>query len=771
MVIPKDGLYRSQWHLAQLGGIETVWNEYSGRGVSVGVYDSGVDYRHPDLAPNYDSTLNFRFGGRLAPVLPYLATGPDHDGHGTSVAGLIAAARNGTGTVGVAWGAGITGVSIIDAPFIDSAPATAAAFAQTAAFDIINASWGYTDSFDGFARFDARPVLAGYDLATETGRGGLGTIIIHAAGNDGSNANGDPVVAPHSVIAVAATGRNGLVTDYSNYGANILVAAPAAEVTTDLPGRQGYNTATGADGNYTVDFNGTSAATPVVSGVVALMLEANPALGWRDVREILATSAAMPRSASVDVNSFEVAIPRLQQMLVDDANPASLDGDTWNDGGRFYSGDYGFGRVDAFAAVRLAEVWTILHGAASTSANLHLLARQDTGPVTPVATKGTVTSASFSLPASGRIEMIDLAVTIQSTATSGENWLVSLVSPTGSVYRLNYDRFKSLQNDNAQGDYVFGSTSDRPNDTFKWKFSIAHALDENLTGDWRFDFECLKGGAGDVTVTGMKLDFFGSDHSADNFHYLTADYRKALLAEARHADLNPETLRDRVITDLNGGTDWLVMATLRDDISASLAPGGSISVGGTSWATIGRTTSIENLVTGDGNDTLLGSDSANRILSMRGADDLGGGGGQDTLQGGTGSDTLSGGSGGDVLQGGDGRDSVSGGDGRDTLSGGDGADTLSGNGGSDRLDGGAEADVFIFAANGGRDRILGFQDNSDTLHLDDALWNNARLSVADVIDRYATVTDEGVLFSFGNHSLLLLGLADPHILLDDLTLI
>ena len=105
---------------------------------------------------------------------------------------------------------------------------------------------------------------------------------------------------------------DGTITDYPEAGANVLVVAPTGSVsldigldsgtgsgiwTTDLTGNNGYNSAGSLDGDflddtdYTSRFNGTSAATPMVSGVIALMLEANPNLTYRDVQEILVRSA------------------------------------------------------------------------------------------------------------------------------------------------------------------------------------------------------------------------------------------------------------------------------------------------------------------------------------------------------------------------------------------------------------------------------------------------------------------------------------------------
>ncbi|MFM9159887.1 MAG: S8 family serine peptidase, partial [Dolichospermum sp.] len=110
------------------------------------------------------------------------------------------------------------------------------------------------------------------------------------------NSNYDGYANSRYVIAVAAhrNNSNGVFSGYSEPGANLLVTAPSnggtlGVVTTDLMGADGYNGLT--DQNYTNAFGGTSSATPLVSGVIALMLQANPNLTWRDVQHILVRSA------------------------------------------------------------------------------------------------------------------------------------------------------------------------------------------------------------------------------------------------------------------------------------------------------------------------------------------------------------------------------------------------------------------------------------------------------------------------------------------------
>src|SRR5262249_54844154 len=133
--------------------------------------------------------------------------------------------------------------------------------------------------------------------------------------------------------------QDGHFTSFSTPGASILVTAPGESMLTT----------TLNDGNpSTNDYAfvaGTSFAAPTVTGVVAMMLEANPDLGYRDVQEILAMSARRidPTSAGWATNGAT----------------------DWNGGGHLVSHDYGFGLVDAHAAVRLAETWTTQHTAAN----------------------------------------------------------------------------------------------------------------------------------------------------------------------------------------------------------------------------------------------------------------------------------------------------------------------------------------------------------------------------------------------------------------------
>ena len=328
-VIPNDSGFGSQWHLRNTSypgvdlNVTEVWDEYRGAGVTVGVVDTGIDYLHSDLSPNYRHDLDYDALDGDADAF----ASASFDDHGTAVSGVIAAAINGTGAVGVAPEAGITGYRIgfgSSCGNVDTAD-----LVNRISTDVVNNSWGYDGFFyDDFGSPDFRPIGAAIENQAANGRGGLGTIITFAAGNSGDI--GDDVNyhsfqnSPYT-IAVGAIASDGAITSFSTPGAAVLVSAPGSGIyTTDVRGSGGY-----ASGDF-ITIDGTSFSSPAVAGVAALMLDANPDLGYRDVQEILAYSAVNPSSSTAGWQT----------------NGAF----TWNGGGLTVSHDYGFGLADAHAA-------------------------------------------------------------------------------------------------------------------------------------------------------------------------------------------------------------------------------------------------------------------------------------------------------------------------------------------------------------------------------------------------------------------------------------
>ncbi len=344
--LPDDPMVRQQWHLYPGIGANALaaWGSVTGAGVLVGVFDLGIDSLHPDLNDNVRADL----GRRAADLSPGGEPILDEDNHGTAVAGVIGAERNGVGTVGVAYGAGLVSLYGLGG--------TTNALTYARQLDILNNSWGYAPNTwekaqgdwgfrDNFRTASFAADGQALKQLAEEGRAGLGTIVVQSAGNSrlfGDNTNLHNFQNSRYSITIAATDYFGDVTSYSSPGATVLVAAPGGDVgdiypdilTTDRAGAMGYEL-----GDY-VSIDGTSFSAPLVSGVVALMLDANPNLGYRDVQQILSYSARITSAPHHD----------WRYNGADNCNGGGLHFDA-------LSHDLGFGLVDALAAVRLAESW------------------------------------------------------------------------------------------------------------------------------------------------------------------------------------------------------------------------------------------------------------------------------------------------------------------------------------------------------------------------------------------------------------------------------
>lgn len=329
-----DPAFAEQWHLPRVRGPEA-WSLTRGdANVSIVVVDDGLQYSHPDLA--VDRTRSFGWN---------VHTGERRDTadsptsvHGTAVAGIAAAvAHNGVGGCGLASHATLVGVRIIEEEMMvdQSFEDTLSSFAADA---VLCNSWGPPD--DG--RVAGPGVDASYastDVAMSDfhshARAGRGGLLVFAAGNGGphDNVNDDGFASHPSTLAVGSVGDDEQRTSYSEPGACIDVVAPSAGglagiTTTDVT-TGGY-----APGNLTDSFGGTSAAAPIVAAVVALLLSHRSDLSAEDVRTILATTA--------------------RRIDVDDASWVQ------NAAGVYFSPWYGFGMVDARAALDAATTWVSL---------------------------------------------------------------------------------------------------------------------------------------------------------------------------------------------------------------------------------------------------------------------------------------------------------------------------------------------------------------------------------------------------------------------------
>jgi Ca2+-binding RTX toxin-like protein len=600
MTTPTDPLYASQWHLGLLGNIEAIWTEYTGAGIHVGVYDEGVDYNHEDLAANYDSTRHVRDTLNAA-VDPFPVTG--FNGHGTSCAGIIGAANNGIGGVGVAWGVSLTGVNIdfagtgvygsVNGPIAGFLDVVGQAGAN---FDVMSNSWG---SYPGYYTVNGilgggfgTQTVAAYATLSATGRGGLGTVIVQAAGNDNEDAGGDGVNSTRFTITVAATEQTGFAADYSQFGACILIAAPAAAVTTDMTG------AAGADpGNYRTDFNGTSAATPVVAGVISLMLDANAGLGWRDIQNILAASATLTGSA------FDATTANATQEGLWFANA----GNSWNGGGNHLHINYGYGMVNAYNAVRMAEVWH-LFGTAQTSANEQLVQSglNDFADTQLGDGTGVPFTTTFTIGTNVNVEHAALHLTFAAGLAS--DLRIVLTSAQGTVIEV--------ANSHGAGGFFDG----------EWVFGIDGLRGELSAGTWTMQvYDDFARDA--VTVRSASLDIYGATSSVNDVYHFTDEFLAMKAFDPARG----------TVTDADGGIDWLNFAAVAGGVTLNLITA-TFRVAGQAWGALSGV--FEHAIGGDGGDRITGNGSTNWLYGFRGMDTLDGGTGTDRLTGGTGNDTY-----------------------------------------------------------------------------------------------------------------------------------
>ncbi len=380
--------YAGQWHLINLydpsgtsidANLAGAWSQgWTGAGVIIGIVDQGTEANHPDLIAQYHNVYSWDFErGTEQTSDPWRAL-PHYDWerHGTAVAG-VAAARggNGIGVTGAAPLAGLAGIRLlydndIDADWLAEHEVYAILY-QGGADALVddprwddpdwvppvrvkNHSYGSPSGYHDYGNLD--DVAAALKLSAERG-------VIHLF--SASNARLRPA-APSSALSTAdankiyrlnqpnalvvgALGNDGTYANYSSYGANLFVTAPSGSrigtpsiATTDVTGHdRGYND--GNDGpnagledepDYTNTFSGTSSSTPLMSGIMALGMEANPDLNVRMAKHLLVRT-----SRQVDAG----------HTVADSPNGWII-----NAAGNAFSADYGFGLVDAGAFTKMA---------------------------------------------------------------------------------------------------------------------------------------------------------------------------------------------------------------------------------------------------------------------------------------------------------------------------------------------------------------------------------------------------------------------------------
>ncbi|WP_312735785.1 S8 family serine peptidase [Stenotrophomonas sp.] len=514
-----DGLYR---------------NGIRGQGVVIGIVDDGLQIAHPDLAANVAAVPGRNFANGSTNPSP---SNPDADHHGTMVGGIAGAVgANGVGVRGVAPAATLKGFNVLASNAqgnqLSNIEYSWWDGAESADVQVFNNSWGAGPGNPNLPLAFSQNDVASYEQALSGTRGGRGGIYVKSAGNNFNNASvsqtqdvcttdtknrntgcvpagRDPRNNLFNVITVGAVRADGVRSSYSSTGSALWVSAFGGEyglqaqyapglvaraydpaiVTTDVGGcAVGSNknsarensldsnlSAIDSTCNYTAKMNGTSASAPMVSGVAALVLEANPRLSYRDVKYILATTATRthPNQPAVTLADGRTLVP----------------GWTVNAAGRAFSNWYGFGVVNAARAVQVADTFQSLGPLLDTGW------RTTTRSVAIGGTSATAGKLTFQVANGARnVESVQLGFRVNHSNTRQLQFV--LVSPSGtrSVVQPAFTAIGS------------GTGGVQRNFT-NWDLLSSNAfLDESATGTWTLEVTDMGQAAG--AASRGSLEFF-----------------------------------------------------------------------------------------------------------------------------------------------------------------------------------------------------------------------------------------------------------------------
>ncbi|XP_072338235.1 proprotein convertase subtilisin/kexin type 4-like isoform X2 [Scyliorhinus torazame] len=421
--VPSDPLYYKQWYLDPNASFD-------------------INDNDPDPQPRY----NFN----------------DENRHGTRCAGEVAAVANNLCGIGIAYNARIGGVRMLDGEITDVVEARSLSL-NPQHIHIYSASWGPEDNgqtVEGPAMLASQAFLRGIT----NGRGGLGSIFVWASGNGGfqyDNCNCDGYTNSIYTLSVGSTTQLGNVPWYSEACASTLTTtyssgsrAEKQIVTTDLRLR------------CTEKHTGTSASAPLAAGIIALALEANPTLTWRD----------------------------MQHLVVRASKPLHLKADDWakNGVGRKVSHHYGYGLLDAGLLVDLATKWLTVNPQRECSIDI---SKSPQVISDKLVIKKYIDPCSRTKNYIQSLEHVEVRVSLSYTRRG--DLRISLTSPSGTYSKL---------------------VDVRPYDTSPygyrdWTFMTTHSWDEDPQGIWTLEIENKGSSRNSGVLSFFKLHLYGTDEN------------------------------------------------------------------------------------------------------------------------------------------------------------------------------------------------------------------------------------------------------------------
>ncbi|XP_059215228.1 proprotein convertase subtilisin/kexin type 6 isoform X2 [Centropristis striata] len=412
---------------------------YTGKNVVVTILDDGIERNHPDLAQNYDHLASYDVNGNDHDPTPRYDSRNENI-HGTRCAGEVAAAANNSHCIiGIAYNAHIGGIRMLDGDVTDMVEAKSLSI-RPDYIDIYSASWGPKD--DG-KTVDGPGLLTkqAFEWGIKKGRKGLGSIFVWASGNGGrqeDHCSCDGYTSSIYTISISSTTENGNRPWYLEVCSSIMATTYSSGefterkiVTTDVRHRC-------TDGH-----TGTSVSAPIVAGIIALALEANLLLTWRDV----------------------------QHLLVKTSRPVHLKADDWktNAAGLRVSHLYGFGLVDAEAMVLEAKKWRTVPPQHTCS---HMPERHNRYINAGQPLNSSITTSGCSEEPEQHVDYLEhVVVKVLIVHPRRGDLEINLISPSGTRSQLLAKRWFDSSNEGFRN----------------WEFMTVHFWGERSKGTWTLE--------------------------------------------------------------------------------------------------------------------------------------------------------------------------------------------------------------------------------------------------------------------------------------------
>lgn len=558
---PRDAYFVDQWYLFSTK-VLPVWKDHTGTGIKIAVYDDDCILKHDDLLTVKSTESLCEPSGRQ---------------HALAVAGIISAIPNTIGTIGVAHNAMVESIQF------SLTNTSSYGFNWASKYDVINNSWAQMKIVFDYTKLPSffHKMLMDIKAAATTGRNGLGTIFVFASGNEyqqGLDPNFD--IRKHNPYSVVVGGYNmpNYEEKFASHSALILVAAPC----THFPVLRAVNIRTEEekllyDSGVKLD-HGVSFAAPVVTSIIALMLEANNKLSWREVKEVLAISALYPKEKLKDANiNHAVHI---------------------NGKGALYSRELGFGGVNALGAVRLAEVLEPFANYQKCQNHSRFEEFDDNG----------IYKLGYAISSQIQLEYVRIFVEMELPYPVNE-YSIRLLSPSGTSSLLMY----RPEVNPVTGELV--STANDAELKLKWIFGSENFRGEWSQGEWEvYVFNHMQKATAPTLISSI-IEVTGAEHGTKeiyftpNFGHINDSIYELTIEPSAHT-INTVTITENVIIDLSGKNECFI---LNKHINIS-----NIEL-------------IKNIKAGDGDDILIGNEDSNNIWPGRGNDIITTGSGSDVI--------------------------------------------------------------------------------------------------------------------------------------------